>query len=116
MSKANILIVEDDSIVAEHIKVSLKKMEYGVFGIVSSGEELLKKVKTEQPDLVLMDLMLEGETNGIKAAEQVRELHNIPVIYVTAYTDENILEQAKLTEPYGYIIKPFEDKELRARA
>ncbi len=112
MTKADILIVEDDSIVAEDIKISLKKMGYSVIGIVASGEEALIKIKTQQPDLILMDIMLEGEMNGTQAVGQVREMYNIPVVYVTAYTNEDILERAKITEPYGYIIKPFEDREL----
>ncbi len=112
MTKANILIVEDDRIVAEDIKISLNKLEFGVSGIVSSGKEALKKVETEHPDLVLMDIMLAGEMNGIEAAGQVRSLFNIPVVYVTAYTDEDVLDRAKATEPFGYIVKPFEDREL----
>jgi len=114
MSKADILIVEDERIVAEDIKTSLKKLGFDVAGIVSSGEEALKKVETEHPDLVLMDIMLAGEMNGTEAAAQIRSLFNIPVVYLTAYADEDVLARAKLTEPFGYIVKPFEDIELNS--
>ncbi len=114
MVKANILIVEDDRIVAEDIKVSLKELGFSVSGVVPSGEEALKKVEAEHPDLVLMDIMLEGQMNGIEAAGHVRSLFNIPVVYVTAYADEDLLAQAKRTEPFGYIVKPFEDIELNS--
>ena len=114
MTKADILIVEDDRIVAEDIKISLKKLGFGVSGIVSSGEEALKSVETEHPDLVLMDIILEGEMNGTEAAGQVQTLFNIPVVYVTAYADEDMLARAKITEPFGYIVKPFEDIELNS--
>ncbi len=112
MSKAQILIVEDDGIVAEGIKMSLRKLGFGVSGIVPSGEQALEKVKEYHPDLVLMDIMLKGEMNGTEAASQIQSQFNIPIVYLTAYTDEDILERAKVTEPFGYIIKPFEDKEL----
>jgi len=114
MSKANILIVEDERIVAEDIKNSLEKLGFGVDGIVSSGEEALKKIEMEHPDLVLMDIMLAGEINGIETAEQIRILFNIPVVYLTAYADEDVLTRAKMTDPFGYIVKPFEDIELNS--
>jgi len=112
MAKAQILIVEDDWIVAEDIQTSLKKLGFSVSAIVPSGEEALKNAKEDNPDLVLMDIVLEGEMNGTKAAEHIRKQYNIPVVYLTAYADEILLERAKVTEPYGYIIKPFEDREL----
>ena len=114
MPKAHILIVEDDWIVAEDTKITLKKLGFGVSGIVTSGEESLKKVEAEPPDLVLMDIKLEGEMDGIEAAERIRGRFNIPVVYVTGYADEDVLERAKVTEPFGYIIKPFEDRELNS--
>ncbi len=112
MDKIKILIVEDDRIVAEDIQASLRRLGFAVSAIVSSGEEALKKIKAKHPDLVLMDIMLQGEMNGTETAEKVRSQFNIPVIYVTAYADEKVLELAKITEPYGYIIKPFKDNEL----
>jgi len=112
MAKTQILVVEDEGIVAEDIKKSLQALGYGVSGVVPSGEEAIKEVKENKPDLVLMDIVLKGEINGIDAADQIRFRFNIPVIYLTAYADEKTLERAKITEPFGYIIKPFEEREL----
>ncbi len=112
-TKSKILVVEDERIVAEDIRRSLKKLGYEVSAVVSTGKEALRKVKQLRPDLVLMDIVLRMEMNGIQAAEKIRESHDIPVIYLTAYADEETLERAKKTEPYGYILKPFEDRELQ---
>jgi CheY-like chemotaxis protein len=112
MSKAQILVVEDERIVAEDIQKSLKNLGYAVSAVVSSGEEATKKAEEYNPDLVLMDIVLEGEMNGIEAANEIRSRLNIPIVYLTAYADEKTLERAKITEPFGYIIKPFEDREL----
>ena len=106
------MIVEDNSIVAKDIQNSLKTLGFDVCASVPSGEEALEKTEEQRPDLVLMDIMLKGEMNGTEAAEQIRSRFSIPVIYLTAYADEEILEKAKVTEPFGYIIKPFEEKEL----
>ena len=114
MPKAHILIVEDDWIVAEDTKITLKKLGFGVSGIVTSGEESLERVEAEPPDLVLMDIKLEGEMGGIEAAARIRDRFNIPVVYVTGYADEDVLERAKVTEPFGYIVKPFDDRELNS--
>jgi PAS domain S-box-containing protein len=107
-----ILIVEDESIVAEDIQRSLENMGYSILSIVSSGEEAIEKVKENEPDLVLMDIMLDGEMDGIEAADMIHSFSNIPIIFLTAYSDEKILERAKITEPFGYIIKPFREREL----
>ncbi len=114
MEKIKIIVVEDESIVAEDIKRSLLNMGYSVSAVVSSGEDAIKAAGELRPDMILMDIVLRGEMNGIEAAGRIRSDFKIPVIYLTAYTDEKILEQAKLTEPFGYIIKPFEDKELHS--
>ena len=114
MPKADILIVEDDRIVAEDTRITLEKLGFGVSGIVSFGEDALKRVEAEPPDLVLMDIELEGEMDGIEAADQIRSRFNIPVVYVTGYADEDVLERAKVTEPFGYVVKPFEDRELNS--
>ena len=87
MAKARILIVEDNSIVAKDIKKSLTNLEFAVSSIVSYGEEAIKKVSADKPDLVLMGIMLKGDMNGVEAAGQIREQFNIPVIYLTAYAD-----------------------------
>ncbi len=112
MEKSQILIVEDERIVAEDIKRTLKHLGFGVSAIVSSGEEALKKVKENNTDLVLMDIALKGEMDGVEAASQIRSQFKLPVIYLTAFSDEKVLERAKITEPVGYIIKPFEEREL----
>ncbi|HDK16724.1 MAG TPA: PAS domain S-box protein, partial [Nitrospirae bacterium] len=112
MAKKQIMIVEDESIVAEDIKMSLQGMGYKVPAVVSRGEEAIKKATKFRPDLVLMDIVLQGEMNGIDVAGQIRAKLNIPVIYLTAYADDDTLSRAKVTEPFGYLIKPFEDREL----
>ena len=114
MSKANILIVEDESIVAKDIQHSLKKLGYNVVGISSSGEEAISLAEAMKPDLVLMDIMLKGDISGIDAAGQIREKLHKPIIYLTAYADESTLSKAKYTEPYGYIIKPFKEIDLHS--
>lgn len=113
MPGKKILVVEDEYIIAEDIRKSLINLGYSVPFIVSSGEEAIEKAKEYDPDLVLMDIMLDGEMDGIKAAEMIRSSSNIPIIFLTAFSDEKILERAKITEPYGYIIKPFKERELR---
>jgi DNA-binding LytR/AlgR family response regulator len=112
MSKTNILVVEDESIVAKDIQHSLKKLGYIVVGICSTGEDAIKVTEEVKPDLILMDIMLKGDMSGIDAATHIREKYNIPVIYLTAYADESTLSKAKVSEPYGYIIKPFKEIDL----
>jgi len=113
MEKKQILVVEDESIVAEVIRRSLLNLGYEVLAVVSTGEKAIKKVEELSPDLVLMDIMLKGEMDGIEAAEQIRSSFNIPIVYLTAYSDQKIMERAKITEPYGYILKPFRERELQ---
>ncbi|MBW2204117.1 MAG: response regulator, partial [Deltaproteobacteria bacterium] len=112
MAKAEILIVEDDGVVARDIQNRLENLGFEVYAIVPSGEKAIQKAKEDSPDLVLMDIMLKGEMDGTVAAEQIRSQFDIPVVYLTAYADKGVLERAKVTEPFGYIIKPFEDREL----
>ena len=112
MSMAKVMIVEDERIVAEDIRRSLKNLGYDISSIVSSGEKAIDEAKKKSPDLVLMDIVLKGKMDGIEAASQIRSRFNIPVVYLTAYSDEIILERAKITEPFGYIIKPFNEREL----
>ncbi len=109
-----ILIVEDERLVAEDIRLSLETMGYEINGTVSTGEEAIAHIKDNQPDLILMDIVLQGKINGIRTAEQVRAQHDIPIVYLTAYADSDTIEQAKKTEPYGYILKPFEDQEVHS--
>ncbi len=108
-----ILVVEDEIIIAENMQRKLKKMGYAVPVIVSSGEEAIKKVKDNNPDLVLMDIVIQGEMDGIEAAAQIHSRFDIPILYLTAYADEKTLERAKITAPFGYLIKPFKERELQ---
>lgn len=114
MKKVKILIVEDESIVAMDIKQSLEKMGHEVVGIASTGikamEFLAKPVK---PELILMDIMIKGDMTGIDVADHVNQHHQIPVIYLTANADEKTLEKAKYTNPFGYILKPFKEIDLK---
>jgi len=112
MSKINVLVVEDESIVSKDIQHSLKKLGYNVVGASATGELAIELASTENPDIVLMDIMLKGEMSGIQAAEKIKEKHSIPIIFLTAYADESTLSKAKVTEPYGYILKPFKEIDL----
>jgi len=109
---AKILIVEDERIISEDIKKRLQKLGYSVPSIARTGEEAIQKTKVLHPDLVLMDIVLEGEMDGIEAAAHIKSLCEIPIVYLTAYADRKTLERAKITEPYGYILKPFDDRDL----
>ena len=113
MNSIKILVVEDEIIVAEDIAGRLKKLGYSVTATVASGEEALEKVAENQPDLVLMDIVLKGEMDGVTAAEKIRSQVNVPTIFLTAYADDKTLQRAKLTDPFGYIIKPFQQNDLR---
>ena len=113
MEKAQILIVEDDGIVAMDIESRLKKLGYSVSGIVNYAEKAIEKVEEHNPDLVLMDIVLKGEMDGIEATEIIRSRFDIPVVFVTAYADEERFERAKVTIPFGYILKPFQDRDLK---
>jgi PAS domain S-box-containing protein/diguanylate cyclase (GGDEF)-like protein len=106
------LVVEDERIVSMDLQRRLKSMGYEVVGSAVSGEEAIQKAGFLHPDMVLMDIMLDGQLDGIQAAEIIRKQCNIPVIYLTAYADSSTLERAKITEPFGYILKPFEEREL----
>jgi len=112
MSKTNIIVVEDESIVAKDIQLSLKKLGYNVLSICSNGYDAISAVEEHMPHIVLMDIMLKGDMSGIEAAAQIKEKFNIPIIFLTAYADESTLNKAKVTEPYGYIIKPFKEIDL----
>ena len=112
MAKTNVLVVEDESIVSKDIQHSLKKLGYNVVGASATGEKAVELAHETKPDIILMDIMLKGEMNGIETADQIKKELNIPVIYLTAYADESTLTKAKVTEPYGYIIKPFKEVDL----
>ena len=107
-----ILIVEDQLIIGLDIRLMLESLGYQITGIVGSGEECIESVRQEKPDLVLMDIMLSGEIDGIFTAELINREFDVPIIYLTAHSDENSLVRANLTEPYGYIVKPIDEKYL----
>lgn len=109
-----ILIAEDETIVALDIKKKLVKLGYNVTDIVSSGEKAIEKAGETTPDLILMDISLEGDMDGIEAAKRIRSRYDIPIIYLTAHSDKKTLDRAKVTEPLGYIVKPFERGSLHA--
>jgi PAS domain S-box-containing protein len=112
MSQTSILVVEDEHIVARDIASRLHKRGYVVAGIASTATEAIEQAGRTHPDLVLMDIMLRGDVDGITAADQIRDLHDTPVVYLTAYADEHTLQRAKVTDAFGYILKPFEEREL----
>lgn len=114
MSKANILVVEDESIVSKDIQNSLKKLGYSIAGACATGEEAVTAAIEKAPDVVLMDIMLKGKMSGIDAAAQIKKSLDIPVIYLTAYADNDTLNNAKITEPHGYIIKPYKEVDLQS--
>ena len=111
---AKILVVEDEAIVAMGITHKLESMGHRVVETVSTGKDAIMACRVHEPDLVLMDIVLKGEMDGIEAARRIKDQFNIPIIYLTAYADEEMLTRAKVTEPYGYIVKPFKSSELNA--
>lgn len=114
MTGPAIFIVEDEAIVANDIRETLIGQGYTVSGVAKSGEVALEKIREIRPDLVLMDIHLAGEMDGIDAAAKVHVLCDIPVIYLTAYADKILLDRAKVTEPYGYVVKPYDERELHS--
>jgi len=114
MTNERILIVEDEEVAVIHIQNVLEKIGYTVAATVTSGEMAIQQAAEIHPDLVLMDIHLAGEMNGIEAAGQIRVRSDIPVIYLTSYADDRFLQQAQITEPYGYLIKPVQEGELHA--
>jgi len=114
MDKLNIFIVEDESIVAKDIQNSLTKLGYNVVGFANNGKDAIDKITELKPDLVLMDIMIKGPLTGIEVSEKIKEKMNIPIIFLTAYADEGTLSRAKITEPYGYILKPFKEIDLHS--
>ncbi len=109
-----VLIVEDESIVAYNLEAILESFGYTISGVVASGSEVMGFVKESRPDVVLMDIVLEGEMDGIEVARRMQTVFDIPVVYMTGYADEETLERAKKTEPFGYVVKPFGEREIHA--
>ena len=108
-----VLVVEDEAIVAADLQDRLSALGYGVAGWATSGEEAIALSREEKPDLVLMDIMLRGAMNGIEAAQIVRTDLHLPVIFLTANSNDTVLEEAKISEPFAYLLKPFEERQLR---
>ena len=113
MSSARILVVEDSAIIARDIQQTLRKLGYDVPVTYRSGETAIELVASLKPDLVLMDIVLAGKLDGIETAATIRARHDLPVVYVTAHADQATLERAKITEPFGYVLKPFGARELQ---
>ncbi len=114
MAAARIMIVEDEQITASDIAETLQHLGYSVTAVVASGAEAIRKAEESAPDLVLMDIRIKGEIDGIETAQEMRQRFDIPVVYLTAHADEHTLARAKLAEPLGYLVKPFQQPELQA--
>lgn len=114
MAQEKILIVDDEVVVAEDIRRQLRSLGYTVVGVVSSGSEAVRLAGEHRPDLILMDVKLKGPIDGIDAARTIHAQYSIPVIYLTAFSDEDTLERARQTLPLAYLIKPFVSSDLRA--
>ncbi|HSE83282.1 MAG TPA: response regulator [Thermodesulfobacteriota bacterium] len=112
MKTAQIMVVEDEGIVAQDIEMTLQSLGYLVPYVASNADEAIAKAEEIRPDLILMDIVMPGERDGVEAAEEIKNRLDIPVIYLTAYTDDETLQRAKITEPFGYILKPFQKREL----
>ena len=114
MDKNNIIIVEDDEITALNLKLSLQKHGYNIVAVCDSQLEAKNKISMYNPDIVIVDISLQEGSDGIELAKTIRKKYNIPFIYLTSYSDEDIINKAKQTEPYGYILKPFDPNSLHA--
>jgi len=114
MSNEKIMVVEDEWLVADQLCRNLKDLGYTVCGAASTADEAIEKAEEERPDLILMDIVLKGEKDGIEAADRITSQFDIPVIYLTAYTNQEYIERAKQTNPFGYLVKPFNQRELHS--
>ncbi|MFP3974640.1 MAG: response regulator [Chloroflexota bacterium] len=112
MKKGRVLVVVSDAIVADDVSSILQDIGYEVTAMVPSGEQAVERAAKDSPDLVLMDVVLRREMDGIEAAEQIRSRSHIPVVYLTPYVDHEFKERAEATHPYNYILKPFGDEDL----
>ena len=114
MNSEKIMVVEDEWVVADQLCRNLEDLGYKVCSTASAGDEAISKVEADSPDLILMDIVLKGEMDGIEAANRINSQFNIPMIYMTAYTNQEYIERAKQTKPFSYLVKPFNQKELQA--
>jgi len=113
MTNARVLVVEDEAVVAMDIEHRLINLGHKVVGVTARGEEAVRLGKELRPDLILMDIHLQGDMDGVTAAEQIHESFEVPVVYVTAHADEVTIQRAKISGPFGYVLKPFDERELR---
>ncbi len=114
MEKHKIIIVEDDEITSLNLNMSLQKQGYRVVAVCDNTMQAKLKISSIQPDIIIIDISLEESSDGIELAKYIKENYGIPFIYLTSYTNDSIIDQAKLTEPYGYIVKPFDPGSLHA--
>ncbi len=114
MLKARILVVEDERLVALALEQCLKAIGHEVIGLVTNGREAIRLAGELEPDLVLMDIRLKGEVDGIEAAVRIHDSFKTPIVYLTAYSDDHTLERARAAQPFGYVLKPFEEKSLKS--
>jgi two-component system, LytTR family, response regulator LytT len=114
MKSTSVLIVEDEVIIAKDMSLTLTKLGYHVVGHSVSGEDAVPMAAEKQPDVILMDIMLKGQMTGIDAAKEIRKKNNIPVIFITAYSDVDTISRVNTSSPFGYIVKPFKANDLRA--
>ncbi len=112
MSPYRILIVEDEKIIAKDLEIRLKRMNYSVAGAVTNADDVLAMLRSRPVDLILMDIMIDGPLDGIDTAFLVRQEFDVPIIFLTVYADESTFQRAKLSDPFGYILKPFQEREL----
>lgn len=113
MEKFRILIVEDEAIIAHDLTLRLRRLGFEICGAVPTGQEAIDLAGVKEPDVVLMDIMLKGEMDGIEAARVIRKRYRLPVIFVTAFTNTRAFRLIKRLYPYAYLTKPFEDEELK---
>lgn len=112
MRDTRILIVEDEPLIAEDIRDYLEKLDYRIIGVANSGEEALDMLANRQVDLALLDIYIEGTIDGIEVAEVINKTYKIPFLFLTSLSDSHTIERAKHTYPYGYIVKPFDERDL----
>jgi len=114
MKNKQILIVEDDSIIAAYLQETLSWFGYKILDVVSTGEQAIKLASETKPDIIIMDIQLKGDINGVTASKLIRKKSNVPIIYLSAYSEDTLLEQAMETKPSAFLLKPFNERELHA--
>lgn len=112
--KTRVMVVEDERIVALNLKQRLAKLGYDISTMATLGKQALEQIESNRPDIVLMDINIEGQIDGIETASRIPEEYHIPIIYLTAYSEQATLERARATKPYGFLLKPFSERELHA--